>query len=98
MQLDLTQDQEYFRDTTRKLLESEVPLAAVRSLYESEEGFDRAWWRRAAELGWTSMLVPEQLGGGSLSGEGLIDLTIVAEEMGRLVSPGPLVPCNVVAA
>lgn len=98
MRLDLTQDQEYFRDTTRKFLESEVPLSAVRSLYETEDGFDRAWWRRAAELGWTSMLVPEQLGGGSLSGQGLIDLTIVAEEMGRVVSPGPLVPCNVVAA
>jgi alkylation response protein AidB-like acyl-CoA dehydrogenase len=28
----------------------------------------------------------------------LLDLVIVAEEMGRLVSPGPLVPTNVVAA
>jgi alkylation response protein AidB-like acyl-CoA dehydrogenase len=43
------------------------------------------------------MLVPEEHGGGSVSGEGLRDLVLVAEEMGRLVSPGPLVPVNVVA-
>jgi alkylation response protein AidB-like acyl-CoA dehydrogenase len=98
VKLDLTEDQEYFRVTTRKFLESEVPLAHVRTLHEDADGFDRDWWHRAAGLGWTSMLVPERLGGGSLSGEGLVDLAIVAEEMGRLVSPGPLVPCNLVAA
>src|SRR5688500_4253335 len=43
------------------------------------------------------MLVPEADGGGSLSGNGLLDLVLVAEEMGRLVSPGPLLPVSVVA-
>ena len=37
-------------------------------------------------------------GGDSISGEGLVDACIVAEEMGRLVSPGPLIGGNVVAA
>jgi alkylation response protein AidB-like acyl-CoA dehydrogenase len=55
-------------------------------------------WRGGAELGWTSLLVPEDLGGGSISGAGVIDLTMVAEEFGRHASPGPLVPTNVVAA
>jgi alkylation response protein AidB-like acyl-CoA dehydrogenase len=98
MDLDLSEDQEFFRDTTRKFLESEVPLDTVRKLADEPAGFDRAWWRRGAELGWTSMLVPEEHGGGSLAGEGLLDLIIVAEEMGRLVSPGPLLPTNIVAA
>ena len=40
----------------------------------------------------------EEDGGGSVSGHGLLDLTLVAEEMGRWVSPGPLLPTNVVAA
>ena len=69
----------------------------MRALADEPDGFDRAWWARGAELGWTSFLVPEDDGGGSLSGEGVVDLAIVAEEMGRLVSPGPLVPTNVVA-
>jgi len=96
--LELSEDQEFFRSTTRKFLESEVPLTAVRRLAEQPAGFERDWWRRGAELGWTSMLVPEEHGGGSLAGEGLLDLVIVAEEMGRLVTPGPLAATNTVAA
>jgi len=91
------EDRAFFRDTTRKFLESEVPLAKVRELADDPDGFERAWWKRGAELGWMSMLVPEALGGGSLGG-GLADLAIVAQEMGRLVSPGVLLPANVVAA
>jgi len=98
VQLELSEDQEFFRETTRKFLESEAPLSAVRALYESAEGFDRLWWKQAAELGWTSLFVPEEFGGGSLSGSPAADATIVAEEMGRLVSPGPFLPVNVVAA
>ena len=56
------------------------------------------WWRRGAELGWVSMLVSEDHGGGCISGQPLADLQLVAEEVGRLVSPGPLIPTNVVAA
>jgi alkylation response protein AidB-like acyl-CoA dehydrogenase len=97
MNLGLTDDQQFFQETTRKFLEQEAPITAVRALAEDPNGFDRAWWTRGAELGWASFLVPEDDGGGSLSGEGVVDLAIVAEEMGRLVSPGPLVPTNVVA-
>ena len=98
MQLDLSPDQEFLQETTKKFLESESPLTTVRRLADEPAGFERSWWRRGTELGWTSMLVPEEYGGGSLAGEGLLDLVLVAEQMGRLVSPGPLLPTNVVAA
>jgi alkylation response protein AidB-like acyl-CoA dehydrogenase len=99
VELELTDDQQLFRETTRRFLESSVPLPIVRELgRDAPDGFERAWWRHGAELGWTSMLVPEAAGGGSVSGQGVLDLTLIAEEMGRLVSPGPLVACNVVAA
>ncbi|MDQ7910807.1 acyl-CoA dehydrogenase family protein [Phytohabitans sp. ZYX-F-186] len=98
MQLELTKDQEMFRRTVRQFLERESPLTKVRELADEPAGFDRAWWRQGAEMGWTAMLVPEELGGGTLSGQGLLDLALVAEEMGRLVSPGALVPVNVVIA
>ena len=98
MNLELTEDQEFFRETTRRFLEEQAPLTKVRELWEHEDGFDRDWWRQAAELGWTSLFVPESFGGGSLSGAPTVDAVIVAEEMGRLVSPGPFLPVNVVAA
>ena len=43
------------------------------------------------------MLVPEELGGGSVSGLGVCDAAIVAEERGRFLQPGAFVPTNVVA-
>jgi alkylation response protein AidB-like acyl-CoA dehydrogenase len=92
-----TDDQELFRATARSFLEREAPLATVRSWIDRPDGFDAGWWRQAAEIGFTSFLVAEEAGGGNLSGHGLDDLLIVAGEMGRLVSPGPLVPANVVA-
>jgi alkylation response protein AidB-like acyl-CoA dehydrogenase len=95
--LDLTPDQELLRDTTRKFLQATVPLTAVRALAENQDGFDRGWWQRGAELGWTSLLVDERRGGGSVSGAGLRDLALVAEEMGAMVSPGPLPATNLVA-
>ena len=98
LDLQLSDDQVLFRDTTRRFLEDTCPLTEVRRLADKPAGFDPAWWRQGAELGWTSMLVPEDRGGGSVSGQGLADLTLVAEEHGRLVSPGPLGPVNVVAA
>ena len=97
MELELQHDQELFVETTRRFLDTESPLAQVRALYDDPVGFDRDLWRRGAELGWTTMLVPDDLGGGSVSGNGLLDLVLVAEETGRLVAPGPLLPVNVVA-
>ena len=98
LRLTLNEDQEFFRETTRKFLEAEVPLTTVRELYDVAEGYDSGWWRQAAELGWTSLLVPEADGGGSLSGAPVTDAVIVAEEMGRMLAPGPFSPVSVVAA
>jgi alkylation response protein AidB-like acyl-CoA dehydrogenase len=75
-----------------------MPLTSVRGLYETSDGFHRDWWSQAAELGWTSLFVPEGDGGGNLSGCSTIDAAIVAEEMGRLVSPGPFRAVSVFAA
>jgi alkylation response protein AidB-like acyl-CoA dehydrogenase len=95
---DLSDDQQLFLETTERFLAQETPIARVRELADHPDGFERSWWRRGAELGWTSALVPEGLGGGSISGDGVSDLVLVAEAMGKMVAPGPLVPVNVVAA
>lgn len=90
-------DQAFFRETTARFLGELVPVGEVRRLRHDPVGFDPDYWRRGAELGWTSLLVGEEHGGGSISGNGLVDLTIVAHEFGRHAAPGPLVPTNVVA-
>lgn len=85
-----------FTSTTQAFLEKEAPLRRVRELHAAGVSFDPAWWRRAAELGWTGLLVPEELGGGSVSDSGLTDLAMVAEQLGKTVAPGPLYPVSVV--
>lgn len=98
MRVVMTPDQEVFRDTTARFLENVVPVAELRRLRDEPAGFDPTYWRRGAELGWTSLLVDEERGGGSISGEGLVDLSLIAYEIGRHAAPGPLVAANVVAA
>src|ERR1700739_2373208 len=87
-----------FASTTQAFLQKEVPLSRVRELHATGVSFDQTWWQRAAELGWTALLVPEELGGGSVSGDGVADLAMVAEQLGKTVAPGPLYPVSTVLA
>jgi alkylation response protein AidB-like acyl-CoA dehydrogenase len=98
MLLELSSDQEFFRETTAKFLADQAPVDQVRRLREDPAGYDSDYWRRGAELGWTSLLVSEEHGGGSISGSGIVDLSIVAHEFGAHAAPGPLVSSNLVAA
>jgi alkylation response protein AidB-like acyl-CoA dehydrogenase len=98
VELDLSEEQAFFVETTRRFLEAECGIPAVRDLADDPLGYDPSVWAKGAQLGWTSLLVPEADGGGSLSQHGLADLVLAAEEMGRVVAPGPLGPVNVVAS
>lgn len=98
MDLDLTDDQELLRETTERFIESSCPLPQVRALADTDAGVDTDYLRQGAELGWFSLLVPEEHGGGSVSGNGVLDAVVLAEERGRFLQPGPFVVTNVVAA
>ncbi|BBY16362.1 acyl-CoA dehydrogenase family protein [Mycolicibacterium litorale] len=87
-----------FASTAQAFLEKEASLARVRELHAAGTSFEPQWWQRAAELGWASLLVPEELGGGSVSGNGVADLALVAEQIGKTVAPGPLHPVSTVLA
>ena len=97
MRVDLSDDQEFFRETTARFLADKAPVSALRELRNDPVGFDSGYWRQGAELGWTSMLVAEDHGGGSVSGDGLVDLSLVAHEFGAAAAPGPLLPAALVA-
>jgi alkylation response protein AidB-like acyl-CoA dehydrogenase len=98
VKLDLTPEQAFFHGTTRQFLDDKVPTSLLRELRGDPDGFGRDFWRQGADLGWTSLLVTEADGGGSVSGQGLVDLALVAFEFGRYAAPGPLTAANVVAA
>jgi alkylation response protein AidB-like acyl-CoA dehydrogenase len=100
MELTLTDDQQLLRDTATRFMEASCSLETVRSLIDKSDRSDlpKGYVAEAANLGWFSLLVPEELGGGSISGSGLRDAAILAEERGRRLQPGPFVAMNVVAS
>jgi alkylation response protein AidB-like acyl-CoA dehydrogenase len=91
---ELSDEQLLLRDASRRLLEAHSPLTEVRRLADTDTGFDPEVWARGAELGWPILAVDEAAGG---AGGDLVDLAIVAEELGRMVHPGPLQPTSIVA-
>jgi alkylation response protein AidB-like acyl-CoA dehydrogenase len=98
MLLELSGEQDVLVETTARFLAESVPTGRIREQRDDPIGFDAGYWRQGAELGWTSLLVDEAHGGGSVSGLGLVDLTLIAHQFGRHAAPGPLTPTNVVAA
>ncbi len=91
-------DQRLFEGTTARFLEAECPLDALRDMAERPAGYESEFWQRGAELGWTSLVVPADLGGGSISEQGVKDLVLVAYQFGLHAAPGPLLGSNVLAA
>lgn len=70
-------------------------LPRVRALAQTHAEFDPAQWRQLAELGWLGVLAPESCGG---LGLGLAEAAIVAEGLGRALTPEPYTAVAVLAA
>ncbi len=86
MDFGFNQEQELLRATARKFLESECPSEFVRARMAEPAGVTDAFWAKLAEQGWLGLIYPEEYGGAGL---GFVDLTVLMEEMGRAVMPGP---------
>lgn len=93
----MTEEQELFRSTTARFIAQRCPMRAVRRLIETDTGLPPGYLEEGAALGWLAMFVPEEHGGGSVSGEPVTEAALVAEERGRVLQPGPYVPLAVVA-
>jgi alkylation response protein AidB-like acyl-CoA dehydrogenase len=86
MDIGFTEEQELLRASARRFLENECPSAFVRQRMAEPAAMTEDFWRRLAEQGWFGILYPDEFGG---SGLGLVDMTVLMEEMGRAVMPGP---------
>ncbi|MCK9904507.1 acyl-CoA dehydrogenase [Parafrankia colletiae] len=98
MDPDLSPDQRLLKETTERFIESRLPLPALRELIDAGGEVDASYRREAAELGWFAFLAPESLGGGSVSGDGLLDAAVLAELRGRYLQPGAFIDTNVAVA
>ena len=96
MDLDLTEDQQLLRETTERFIDTTFPLSRVRERADAGKPPGPDYGTQAAELGWFAFLAPERLGGGSVSGNGVLDAVVFAEERGKVLQPGAFVDTNAV--
>jgi alkylation response protein AidB-like acyl-CoA dehydrogenase len=94
MPLFLTDEQSMLRDTARQFVSETAPVSHMRSLRDAKDatGFSRDLWKQFAEMGFTSILIPESEGG---LGLGHVEAGMVLEEIGRNLTPSPFLPTSV---
>jgi hypothetical protein len=80
----LSEDQTDLQAAYQKFFKSNCSIEVVRSA--EAVGFDKSLWERLCATGATTMALPESVGG---DGATLVDLTLVAEELGRSLAPVP---------
>jgi alkylation response protein AidB-like acyl-CoA dehydrogenase len=92
-----TPEQDLLVDTSARFIEKTLPLARVRELAEATADVDADYQATAGSLGWFSLLLDEAHGGGSASGNGLLDAAAVGAERGAALQPGPFAGLNAAA-
>ena len=70
------------------------PIEKVRSLIETEIGYDPAVWQEMADLGWLGIAIPQAQGGVGLS---FAELVPVIEQTGRRLMATPLIQTSLSA-
>ncbi len=86
MDTSFTEEQEMLRKAAADFLAKEVPEIKVREIEESESGLDSELWKEMGNLGWMSLVIPEEYDGMGMTFQ---DLSIILEEMGKNITPGP---------
>jgi len=95
MDFDLSKPQKLLKHSAREFFARECKLDRVRELMETDTAHDDKLWQSIADQGWTGLVVPEEHGG---LGLGLVELAVVAEEMGRACLPGAFLSTLTAAA
>ncbi|MCP4965162.1 MAG: acyl-CoA/acyl-ACP dehydrogenase [bacterium] len=88
-------EQVMLRDTVRSFLADKAPMASVRTIMETDAGFDVGLWADLAELGMLGIHIPEQYGGAGFTAQ---ELGLVMEELGRALTPLPFLSSVVLGA
>ncbi|MER6810477.1 acyl-CoA dehydrogenase [Spirillospora sp. NPDC000708] len=95
MTIGLTEEHRDLRDAVRAFTSRQVTQAAVRAAVDAGTEQAPAFWDDLAGQGLLGLHLPEDAGG---AGYGLVELAVVAEELGRAMTPGPFLPTVLASA
>lgn len=93
MDFTLDDEQTALRDAVRGLLKG-YDAERRREVVATDPGFDETMWKRLAEMGVLGLPFAEEVGG---MGAGPVEVSLVAEEIGRVLAPEPFVEAVVLA-
>src|SRR5437016_13154681 len=85
MDLALTESQEMLRTSARSFVEREAPTHTIVALQRETSSLVPALWRKAVDVVWPGILVPEEHGGSESTPT---YLAVLFEELGRGLVPG----------
>ncbi|HWP24213.1 MAG TPA: acyl-CoA dehydrogenase family protein [Candidatus Binatia bacterium] len=95
MDFNLTETQEMFKKVAADFVKAQVPAHQMTQWYKNKQTYQPQLVKKAAELGWLGMMLPEPYGGAEVSAT---DCAVVFEELGRGPVPGPLFTSGVLSA
>jgi 3-oxocholest-4-en-26-oyl-CoA dehydrogenase beta subunit len=86
MDLEFTEEQNILKSAARNFLKNACPPSLMKVIRDDPNGFPQTLWDQMAELGWLSVLIPEEYGG---IGGDFMDWAIILESMGEVCCPAP---------
>lgn len=96
MHFGLSEDQQELSAMIRSLLAKQSDSHAVRTAISSEAGYDTALWSLLCEqVGLAALAIPEEYDG---AGATLFETAVVLEELGRTLTPSPLLATTIAVA
>lgn len=89
MKLVLTEEQQFLKDTAQQFARDKTPVEHFRKLRDAndQQKWSQDIWMEMVELGWSSILIPEEYGGSEF---GVSGLCVVLQELGKTLTPSPL--------
>lgn len=97
MPLILTEEQAMLKEAAEGFLNENAPITHLRKLRDERDpdGVSRDLWRAFGEMGFAGVIIPEEHGG---SGLGAVEAGVVAEALGRTLTPSPFLGSGVLSA
>ena len=86
MDFGFSEEQEMLRDAAKRFLADNCPTTFVRKMMADSTAHDKDFWKKLVDIGWPGLLIPGEYGG---QGGSFLDMTVIAEEAGKALVPGP---------
>ena len=97
MPLILTEEQVMLKDAVDGFLNENAPIKHLRQLRDTRDadGVSRDLWQAFGEMGFAGVIIGEAHGG---SGLGAVEAGVIAESLGRTLTPSPFLGTSVLSA